>query len=307
MCLPHTDLFCIAGGNTMKIKKEIPVKVAVVQMEPVVGETERNLANCLAKVTEAADNGAQLIVLPELCVSGYVFANREEAFALSEPIPGGPSCQAFETLAQERQIYLYAGLNENCGDRLYNTAVLFGPEGIVGKYRKLQIWDDEYLWFEPGDLGLPVFHTPIGRIGMLVCNDCWYQELYRILAMQGADIIIAGVDGPARPHAPFDMNTFVVFHAMAAANCSNVYVAVAVRTGIERNEEFAGRSVIVDNTGAIIAGPAGKTGEEILYADCDFARVRQHQGNLYNSVVTDRRVDVYDRLLGYDPSKYPQQ
>ncbi|MBR3749192.1 MAG: hydratase, partial [Firmicutes bacterium] len=117
----------------MKIKKEIPVKVAVVQMEPVVGETERNLANCLAKVTEAADNGAQLIVLPELCVSGYVFANREEAFALSEPIPGGPSCQAFETLAQERQIYLYAGLNENCGDRLYNTAVLFGPEGIVGK------------------------------------------------------------------------------------------------------------------------------------------------------------------------------
>lgn len=307
MCPPHTDLFCIARGNIMKIKKEIPVKVAVVQMEPVVGETERNLANCLAKVTEAADNGAQLIVLPELCVSGYVFANREEAFALSEPIPGGPSCQAFETLAQERQIYLYAGLNENCGDRLYNTAVLFGPEGIVGKYRKLQIWDDEYLWFEPGDLGLPVFHTPIGRIGMLVCNDCWYQELYRILAMQGADIIIAGVDGPARPHAPFDMNTFVVFHAMAAANCSNVYVAVAVRTGIERNEEFAGRSVIVDNTGAIIAGPAGKTGEEILYADCDFARVRQHQGNLYNSVVTDRRVDVYDRLLGYDPSKYPQQ
>ena len=307
MCLPHTDLFCIAGGNTMKIKKEIPVKVAVVQMEPVVGETEKNLANCLAKVAEAADNGAQLIVLPELCVSGYVFANREEAFALSEPIPGGPSYQAFETLARERKIYLYAGLNENCGDRLYNTAVLFGPEGIVGKYRKLQIWDDEYLWFEPGDLGLPVFHTPIGRIGMLVCNDCWYQELYRILAMQGADIIIAGVDGPARPHAPFDMNTFVVFHAMAAANCSNVYVAVAVRTGVERNEEFAGRSVIVDNTGAIIAGPAGKTGEEILYADCDFARVRQHQGNLYNSVVTDRRVDVYDRLLGYDPSKYPQQ
>ena len=307
MCLPHTDLFCIARGNIMKIKKEIPVKVAVVQMEPVVGETERNLANCLAKVTEAADNGAQLIVLPELCVSGYVFANREEAFALSEPIPGGPSCQAFETLARERKIYLYAGLNENCGDRLYNTAVLFGPDGIVGKYRKLQIWDDEYLWFEPGDLGLPVFHTPIGRIGMLVCNDCWYQELYRILAMQGADIIIAGVDGPARPHAPFDMNTFVVFHAMAAANCSNVYVAVAVRTGIERNEEFAGRSVIVDNAGAIIAGPAGKTGEEILYADCDFARVRRHQGNLYNSVVTDRRVDVYDRLLGYDPSKYPQQ
>lgn len=307
MCLPHTDLFCIARGNIMKIKKEIPVKVAVVQMEPVVGETEKNLANCLAKVTEAADNGAQLIVLPELCVSGYVFANREEAFALSEPIPGGPSCQAFETLARERKIYLYAGLNENCGDRLYNTAVLFGPDGIVGKYRKLQIWDDEYLWFEPGDLGLPVFHTPIGRIGMLVCNDCWYQELYRILAMQGADIIIAGVDGPARPHAPFDMNTFVVFHAMAAANCSNVYVAVAVRTGIERNEEFAGRSVIVDNAGAIIAGPAGKTGEEILYADCDFARVRRHQGNLYNSVVTDRRVDVYDRLLGYDPSKYPQQ
>ncbi|MBR0516798.1 MAG: hydratase, partial [Firmicutes bacterium] len=94
----------------MKIKKEIPVKVAVVQMEPVVGETEKNLANCLAKAAEAADNGAQLIVLPELCVSGYVFANREEAFALSEPIPGGPSCQAFETLARERKIYLYAGL-----------------------------------------------------------------------------------------------------------------------------------------------------------------------------------------------------
>ena len=152
----------------MKIKKEIPVKVAVIQMEPHVGETARNLQLCLQYVSEAADNGAQLIVLPELCVSGYVFANREEAFSLSEPVPEGPSSQAFLKLAMERKVYIYAGLNENCGDRLYNTAVLFGPDGVVGKYRKLQIWDDEYLWFEPGDLGLPVFHTPIGRIGMLV-------------------------------------------------------------------------------------------------------------------------------------------
>ena len=102
----------------MKIKKEIPVKVAVIQMEPHVGETERNLQLCLQYVSEAADNGAQLIVLPELCVSGYVFANREEAFSLSEPVPEGPSSQAFLKLAMERKVYIYAGLNENCGDRL---------------------------------------------------------------------------------------------------------------------------------------------------------------------------------------------
>lgn len=167
------------------------VRVAVVQFDPQVGIQHRqdNLHNSLRLAMEAVTNGAELIVLPELANTGYFFANRQDAFLHAEILPDGPSTQAWMDFAALHQVYLVAGLAERDGMQLFDTAVLLGPDGFIGKYRKAHLWNREKLWFTPGNLGFPVFETPIGRIGLLICWDIWFPEVPRLLTQQGADII----------------------------------------------------------------------------------------------------------------------
>ena len=145
-----------------------PVKVAVVQFEPRVGveNLQRNTDAVTQRIGRAADQGAGLIVLPELATTGYVFQTREEAFAHAEAVPDGATVELLSRLAAERDLYLVACIVERDGDRLYDTAVLVGPTGYVGRYRKTHLWNTEKLWFTPGDEGYKVFDTPIGRIGL---------------------------------------------------------------------------------------------------------------------------------------------
>ena len=166
-------------------------RVAVVQFDPQVGTQNRqsNLDTSLSLALQAVNNGANLIVLPELANTGYLFSNRQDAFEHAEPIPDGPSIRAWMDFARDRQVYLVAGLAEREGMQLFDTAVLMGPDGLIGKYRKAHLWNKEKLWFTPGNLGFPVFETPIGRIGLLICWDIWFPEVPRILTQQGADII----------------------------------------------------------------------------------------------------------------------
>ena len=168
-----------------------PVRVSVVQFDPQVGTQHRtaNLHHSLALATEAADGGATLIVLPELSNCGYFFANRQDAFDHAEIVPNGRSVQAWIEFACRHQVYLAAGLSELDGMQLFNTSVLIGPDGFIGKYRKAHLWNLEKLWFTPGNTGFPVFDTPIGRIGMLICWDIWFPEVPLILSQHGADII----------------------------------------------------------------------------------------------------------------------
>ena len=126
-------------------------------------------------------------------------------------MPDGPSARAWIALAQRLGIHLVAGIAERDGGRLYNSALVAGPQGYLGTYRKLHLWGDENLYFEPGDLGLPVFHTEFGRLGVAICYDGWFPEVYRLLAMRGADIVAVPTnwvpmpgqtpDGPAMAHA----------------------------------------------------------------------------------------------------------
>ena len=114
-----------------------PARVAVIQLDPQVGMNNRssNLHQSLALATEAANGGANLIVLPELTNCGYFFSSRQDAFDHAEPVPEGASVQAWIDFASQHQVYLVAGLTEREGARLYNTAVLLGPDGFIGKYR----------------------------------------------------------------------------------------------------------------------------------------------------------------------------
>jgi N-carbamoylputrescine amidase len=158
-------------------------------MEPQVGRKAENLRKSVSFIQEAVRNGANLVVLPELCNSGYVFETRGEAFELAEEIPQGPSTKAWLEIAAQYGLYLVAGINERDGSSLYNSAVIIGPSGYIGTFRKVHLWNAENLFFEPGNLGFPVFRTLLGRIGVFICYDGWFPESYRLCALQGADLI----------------------------------------------------------------------------------------------------------------------
>lgn len=145
--------------------------VACVQMEPHVGEKQANVARSIKLIEEAAEHGASLVVLPELANTGYVFSDRDEAFTLAEDVPSGETALAWADAAQRLGVHVVAGIAERDRVRLYNSALLVGPSGIVGTYRKLHLWNNENLFFEPGNKGVPVFHTPLGRIAIAICYE----------------------------------------------------------------------------------------------------------------------------------------
>jgi predicted amidohydrolase len=280
-------------------RQESPIKIACVQMEPRVGHTASNVERGLAFIDEAARNGANLIVLPELCNSGYVFESRDEAFALAEEIPAGPTTKRWCEASAKHKVYLVAGIAEREGTKLFNSAVVIGPSGYLGKFRKVHLWNEENLYFEPGNLGFPVFHTPIGRIGTFICYDGWFPESYRLCALQGADIVCIPTNWVPIPGQDPKREAMANILCMAAAHSNSLFVAAADRVGTERGQPFNGQSVIVSYTGWPIGGPASKDKEEIIYAEANLADARRKRNwNEYNQVLRDRRTDVYGEMLG---------
>jgi predicted amidohydrolase len=281
-----------------------PVRVAVVQFDPQVGieNCDANLCRSLELALEAVNGGANLIVLPELSSTGYFFSSRQDAFAHAQLIPGGPSAQLWIDFACRHNVYLVAGLAERDGMRLFNTAMLVGPDGFIGKYRKTHLWNLEKLWFTPGDLGFPVFDTPIGRIGMLICWDIWFPEVPRILSQQGADIICSVNNWVWTPPPLFDDagKCMASYLTMTAAHVNNVFIAAASRIGEERGARYLGCSLIAGTNGWPIGAVASADQEEILYADIDLTSSRSAPiWNNLNDLHRDRRADLYDQMLGY--------
>lgn len=268
-------------------------------MEPRFGDVAANVAHALDLITRAADDGAQIVVLPELCNTGYMFATREEAFSLAETIADGPTVRAFSQIAAARGLHLVAGLTERDGDRLFNSAVVIGPQGVIGTYRKLHLWGDEHLFFERGDLGLPVFHTPFGRIGAIICYDGWFPETYRLLALQGADLVCVPTNWVPIPGQAKGREAMANILAMGAAHSNSIVIACADRVGTERGQPFIGQSLIVSHTGWPVGGPASADAEEILTAEVDLGAARRARNwNAFNQVLRDRRTDVYAEMLG---------
>ncbi|GAA2265040.1 hypothetical protein GCM10010149_01360 [Nonomuraea roseoviolacea subsp. roseoviolacea] len=191
---------------------------------------------------------------------------------------------------------------ERDGVRLYDTAVLVGPDGYVGRYRKAHLWNREKLWFTPGDSGFPVFDTLIGRIGLLICWDIWFPEVPRLLAQQGADIICSVNNWVWTPPPIFDESgkCMAAYLTMTAAHVNNVFIAAANRVGTDRGARFLGCSLIAGTNGWPIGRVAGAEEETILTADIDIVSARSAPiWNDLNDLVRDRRTDLYDPLLGY--------
>lgn len=270
------------------------VKIACVQMAPLFGDVAGNRAASIRLIEAAARQGARLIVLPELCNSGYVFQSKDEAFGLAEEVPSGATCQEWMAIAQKLDVYIVAGIAEHAGTTQYNAAVVIGPRGYIGKYRKLHLWNNENTYFAPGNLGVPVFDTPFGRIGVAVCYDGWFPEVYRVCALQGADLICVPTNWVPMPDQPAGQEPMAVTLAMAAAHSNAIFIACADRVGIERGQAFIGKSLIVDCSGWPIAGPASQDREVIIYAEVNLSEARRKRRlNNFNELLSDRRDDVY--------------
>lgn len=275
------------------------ITVASVQMAPVIGEKKLNLQRSLQCISQAAGQGAQIIVLPELVNTGYAFHSRQEAFSLAETIPDGESTQAWMAAARQLNVHIVAGITERAGDKLYNAAVTVGPQGHLATYRKLHLWAEEHLYFESGDLGLPVVHTELGRIASIICYDGWFPEVYRLLAVQGADIVCMPTNWVPMAGQLAGTQAMANTLAMANAHSNSLNIICANRVGTERGQPFIGQSLIVGADGWPVAGPASKADEEILYAQINIRRSRLARHlNAFNDVLRDRRDDVYDPMLG---------
>ena len=273
------------------------MRIAVGQFEPRVGEKRENVARTLALIDEAAERGAELVVLPELCNSGYMFASHEEAESLSEPVPYGPTVAAWLERCAAHGVVLVAGIAERDGDLLYNSSVVLAPNGHIGTFRKLHLWNEENRWFAKGDRGVPVFDTPAGRIATIVCYDGWFPECYRLAALGGADLVCIPTNWVPIPGQAEGRPAMATILCQAAAHSNSIVVAAADRIGVERGQRFIGQSVIVSHTGWPLSGPASEDGAELLVADVDLDEARSaRQWNSFNDPIRDRRPDAYGPL-----------
>ena len=269
------------------------LQVSCIQFEPLIGDVDGNLARSSTLIRAAAASGSRLIVLPELANTGYVFETLEEVRSLAEPMPDGRSARAWSQLAQELNIYLVAGITERDGDRLYNSALVAGPDGYIGAYRKAHLWDRENLFFAKGNLGFQVFDTALGKIGVAICYDGWFPETFRQLALQGAEIVCVPTNWVPMPDQPADEAAMANVLHRAAAHSNGIFIACADRVGVERGQPFEGQSLIVGPRGWTLAGPASRDRPETVTALVDLAAAGRKDLNAFNSLLRDRRADVY--------------
>ncbi len=262
------------------------MKAGFIQLAPVLGNPGATMERIdqLLPVAAAAD----LIVLPEMCNSGYNFQSPQQARELSEVAETGPFVSYLESACARHNLFVVAGLTERDGGRLYNSAVLVGPKGYVAKYRKLHLFLDEKDLFTPGDLGLPVFDIGICRLGILICFDWVFPETWRVLALRGADVVCH----PSNLVIPGLAQRAIPVQALM----NRIYVVTANRYGTEGALTFTGLSLIADPNGSILAR-ANATGDEVRVVDIDVKLARDKKVTPRNDVLADRRPQEYRALV----------
>jgi predicted amidohydrolase len=228
-----------------------------------------------------------LWVLPELALTGYEFSDTTELRRHAEEIPSGSSVAWLHSLAAKQGTVLVMGLAEIAGDRVYNTAVVVGPEGLIGKYRKLHLFDREKDLFHPGDEGLQVFKIRGVKIGVMICFDWIFPEVARTLALRGAQILCH----PSNLVLPYCQK------AMFARSVENgVFAITANRVGMEervgRRFVFTGNSQILNPKGEPLA-QAGSETIEARVVDIEPEAALNKEVTAANHLFRDRRPAFY--------------
>lgn len=270
------------------------------QLAPVFGDVPGNRALTADAIRAAAADRAELVVLPELCTTGYAFADESQARELGEPADG-PTVSEWSALCAELGITIVAGfceLGEDGAPR--NSAALVTPDGRAHVYRKTHLWDREQLIFRPGTECPPVLDAGGFRLGIAICYDAFFPEVMRGLALAGADVIAVPMNSPVTG-PPTEPLTNEIVLALAAASVNRVFVVQADRTGPERGIEWAQASVICDPAGRLLAGPV--QGAAILRATCDLAIARDKSLGSRNDVLADRRPELYKTRPTLEPKE----
>jgi len=265
------------------------MKAGCYQFDPAFGEKEKNMEKVFSAVSDAE---IDLLVLPELFATGYQFRSKDEVAELSENIESGQTTEFLCDMSQEKGIYIVAGLAEKDGNKFYNSAVITGPDGVIGTYRKTHLYFEEKLYFSPGDTGFKVWDTEIGRIGIMICFDWFFPEAMRSLALKGAEIV-AHPSNLVLPYCP---------DAMPLRCLENrVFSITANRIGTEDRTEgkplsFIGQSLIVSPRGEVLAkAPAEE--ETLLIAEFDPTTARNKALNPFNDIFGDRMPESYEAIL----------
>jgi predicted amidohydrolase len=257
------------------------IHLSLVQYAPVLGDVAANIAK-LSQSHYSEVWKSEIVILPELASSGYRFQSRDEAFLSAQPLDGS-FVSFLKKQAKQNGCCIVSGLNERSGSLLYNSSVMVMPNGDVNLYRKLHLFWDEKDIFQPGDLGVPVFVTPWGKVGMLVCFDWMFPEVWRMMALQGANLVCH----PSNLVLPWCQS---VIPSYALVN--KYYVATTNRVGKERDLEFTGQSIICSPQGEVLM-QGGVTDEQVITVEVDLSRSSDKQITPRNHALLDRRVDVY--------------
>ena len=266
------------------------MRIAAVQMDIAIGNTGQNLKAILARMKEAAANKAELAIFPECALQGYCFAERDEAWAVAEELSGA-SCSQLATAAKEAGLVAVIGFLERDGENLYNSAVIVGPRGVHGVFRKvhlLHLGVDRFT--TPGDLPFPIFDVAGCKLGVNICFDCSFPESGRTAKLKGAQLLAVPTNWP------ITSDSWALLPKVRAIE-NHIFVVAADRVGEERGFTFAGHSQIVDCEGKVLA-EAGEKEETILYADIDPASADN------NRVVKVPGEYEFDRIAGRRPEMY---
>jgi N-carbamoylputrescine amidase len=299
-----------ASAPLTGVRDPAPVTLALVQMT-CSDDRDANVARAEAWVREAAAQGAQLVLLPELFE--YLYwpqVQREELFARAHPVAGHPFLERFQALAAELGVVLPVSFFERAGPAYFNSLLMIDADGApLGVYRKSHIPDgpgyQEKYYFNPGDSGFRSWRTAVGDVGVGICWDQWFPECARAMALQGADLLLYPTAIGSEPAESGGFETQAMWQrAMqghAVANC--VYVAAANRVGSEgaldgsASARFYGSSFIADPTGEKIA-EADTAGERLLMADLHLGAARRFRAGF--GFFRDRRPELYGGLTKLD-------
>ncbi len=260
------------------------MRVGFFQFCPKPRAIEENL-NYILRVAEKVD--VDLLVLPELALTGYLFASREELASYALKVPDCPVCLRLVNLCSEKNINIVIGIAEKSDSRVFNSALLFTANGSIHTYRKVHLFTDEKDLFDPGDAGFPVFQLGEIKLGMLVCFDYFFPEGARTLMLRGAQIIC---------HPANLILNYAQTMTITRSQENRVFWILANRIGTEslgtQTLTFTGQSQIIAPNGEVIVR-ASRENEELRVADMNPALALDKSVTRRNDILLDRRPEYY--------------
>jgi predicted amidohydrolase len=265
-------------------------KVALAQINCKRGDKKANIQKIEEYTARARQHDAELVIFPELSLTGYTI--RDELYESAEHVPG-PSTAAIEKIAKKHGAFIVFGmpeLSDKTQATLYNTAVLVGPKGFVGKYRKMHLPThsvfEEKRYFRPG-YQAGVFDTELGKIGLIVCYDLFFPELSRLIRLEGARLIVCISASPAVRRTFFETLT------AARAMENTAFLAYVNLVGIENGLQFWGGSRLIGPDGRVLA-IAKYDDEDLVIGEVDYSDIAPTEA--FVPTLKDLRPEFFDKL-----------